>query len=305
MLIMHEVEKRIHRRYLADGLNLHATDGSLYALVGKNGSGKTSAMRLCAGLIEPDRGTITIQGLLMDKKENRKKRSSLIGYMDEHSCVVPGLKTLEYLEFYAHIGGKYGLSARERCMELLWMAGLERRADALMGSLAQGTLRQIEFLRTLIHRPPLLLLDEPFADMTTQERQMIQEILSQLAAEGATIVLTSSSIPDVLEFCHQIGLIDEGHMLAEGSRDEVMGKIRESAPLYMEIRNRQELAVQLLYGNPKVTSLTYDRNYFMVHYGGTPEEETLLLRQLIDAGVGVSSFHRGQGSMEDLSSRLA
>lgn len=94
-------------------------------------------------------------------------------------------------------------------------------------------------------------------------------------------------------------------MLAEGSRDEVMGKIRESAPLYMEIRNRQELAVQLLYGNPKVTSLTYDRNYFMVHYGGTPEEETLLLRQLIDAGVGVSSFHRGQGSMEDLSSRLA
>ncbi len=305
MLIMHEVEKRIHRRYLADGLNLHATDGSLYALVGKNGSGKTSAMRLCAGLMEPDRGTITIQGLLMDKKENRKKRSSLIGYMDEHSCVVPGLKTLEYLEFYAHIGGKYGLSARERCMELLWMAGLERRADALMGSLAQGTLRQIEFLRTLIHRPPLLLLDEPFADMTTQERQMIQEILSQLAAEGATIVLTSSSIPDVLEFCHQIGLIDEGHMLAEGSRDEVMGKIRESAPLYMEIRNRQELAVQLLYGNPKVTSLTYDRNYFMVHYGGTPEEETLLLRQLIDAGVGVSSFHRGQGSMEDLSSRLA
>lgn len=305
MLIMHEVEKRIHRRYLADRLNLHATDGSLYALVGKNGSGKTSAMRLCAGLMEPDRGTITIQGLLMDKKENRKKRSSLIGYMDEHSCVVPGLKTLEYLEFYAHIGGKYGLSARERCMELLWMAGLERRADALMGSLAQGTLRQIEFLRTLIHRPPLLLLDEPFADMTTQERQMIQEILSQLAAEGATIVLTSSSIPDVLEFCHQIGLIDEGHMLAEGSRDEVMGKIRESAPLYMEIRNRQELAVQLLYGNPKVTSLTYDRNYFMVHYGGTPEEETLLLRQLIDAGVGVSSFHRGQGSMEDLSSRLA
>ncbi len=305
MLIMHEVEKRIHRRYLADGLNLHATDGSLYALVGKNGSGKTSAMRLCAGLMEPDRGTITIQGLLMDKKENRKKRSSLIGYMDEHSCVVPGLKTLEYLEFYAHIGGKYGLSARERCMELLWMAGLERRADALMGSLAQGTLRQIEFLRTLIHRPPLLLLDEPFADMTTQERQMIQEILSQLAAEGTTIVLTSSSIPDVLEFCHQIGLIDEGHMLAEGSRDEVMGKIRESAPLYMEIRNRQELAVQLLYGNPKVTSLTYDRNYFMVHYGGTPEEETLLLRQLIDAGVGVSSFHRGQGSMEDLSSRLA
>ena len=305
MLIMHEVEKRIHRRYLADGLNLHATDGSLYALVGKNGSGKTSAMRLCAGLMEPDRGTITIQGLLMDKKENRKKRSSLIGYMDEHSCVVPGLKTLEYLAYYAHIGGKYGLSARERCMELLWMAGLERRADALMGSLAQGTLRQIEFLRTLIHRPPLLLLDEPFADMTMQERQMIQEILSQLAAEGTTIVLTSSSIPDVLEFCHQIGLIDEGHMLAEGSRDEVMGKIRESAPLYMEIRNRQELAVQLLYGNPKVTSLTYDRNYFMVHYGGTPEEETLLLRQLIDAGVGVSSFHRGQGSMEDLSSRLA
>lgn len=304
MLIMRDVTKKIRRRYLADGLNLHVEGGSLYALVGKNGSGKTSALKLGAGILEPDSGSVLIDGLSMDNRENRRQRSRLIGYMDEGSVGYPNLKVMEYLEFYSHACGYYGLSARERCLELLWMAGLERRADTLMGNLSESTLRQLEFLRTLLHHPPLLLLDSPFSGMDTHERLLTQEIMSQLTAEGTTIVLTSSSIPEILDFCHHIGLIDEGRMLAEGTRDEVMGKIRESAPLYMEIRSGQEKAVRLLHENPRVRSLTYDRNYFMIHYPGDPEQEVLLLKELVEAGVGVSSFHRGQGSLEDLSSRM-
>lgn len=305
MLIMREVVKKVRRHYLADGLNLHAPGGSLYALVGRSGSGKTAALKLCAGMMDPDSGTVLINGLSMHDRENRKKRSRLIGYMDEINSSYPNLHVIEYLEFYSHVYGFYGLSARERCLELLWMAGLERKADTLLVNLSESAQRQLEFLRTLIHHPPLLLLDNPFDKMATQERQLTQEIMSRLAAEGTTIVLTSSSIPHVLDFCHNIGLIEEGRMLAEGTRDEVMRKIRESAPLYMEIRSGQEKAVQMLYQNPKVKSLTYDRNYFMVHYSGDQEEEVQLLKELIDAGIGVSSFHRGQGSLEDLASHLS
>jgi len=304
MLYMRAVTKKIRQKYLADELNLHAEEGSLYALVGPSGSGKTSALKLCSGILEPDSGTIQINGILMNRKEHRKRRSRLVGYMDEYNGVYPNLRVLEYLEFYAHTYGYYGLSARERCLEVLRMAGMERRAEIPMENLPESALRQLEFLRTLLHRPPLLLLDNPFAGMDMYERMMTQEIMSQLAADGMTIVLTSESIPEILEFSHQIGLMGEGRMLAEGTREEVMDKIRATAPLYLEVRCEQERTVRLLRDNPRVHSLTWDRNYFVVHFEGNQEQEARLLRELVDAGIEICSFHRGQGSLKDLSSYL-
>lgn len=304
MLYMRAVTKKIKHKYLADALDLHAEEGSLYALVGPSGSGKTAALKLCSGIMKPDSGTILINGISMSRNENRKKRSRLIGYMDEHNGVYPNLRVLEYLEFYAHAYGYYGLSARERCLEVLRMAGMERRAEIPMENLPESALRQLEFLRTILHRPPLLLLDDPFSGMDMYERMLTQEILSQLAAEGTTIVLTSKSIPEILEFSHHIGLLGEGRMLAEGTREEVMEKIRVTAPLYLEVRSEQEKTVKLLHDNPRVRSLTWDRNYFVVHFDGNQEQEAKLLRELVDAGIEICSFHRGQGSLEDLSSYL-
>ncbi len=304
MLYMKSVTKKIRQKYLADALDLHAEEGSLYALVGPSGSGKTSALKLCSGILKPDAGTIVIHGISMKYRENRKKWGRLIGYMDEHNGVYPNLSVLEYLEFYTHVYGYYGLSARERCLEVLRMAGMERRADTPMENLPESTLRQLEFLRTLLHRPPLLLLDNPFAGMDMYERLLTQEILSQLASEGTTIVLTSESIPEILEFSHQIGVMGEGRMLAEGTREEVMDKIRAIAPLYLEVRNEQEKTVRMLRDNPRVQSLTWDRNYFVVHFAGNQEQEARLLKELIDEGIEICSFHRGEGSLEDLSSHL-
>jgi ABC-2 type transport system ATP-binding protein len=184
------------------------------------------------------------------------------------------------------------------------MAGMERRAETRMDDLPESALRQLEFLRTLLHGPRLLLLDEPFAGMDTYERTVTQEILSGLAAEGVTIVLTSGKIQEILEFCHSIGVLGDGRMLAQGTREEIMGQIRASAPLYMEIRNGQEEAIRLLRNNPDVLSLTYDRNYFVIHYAGNQEQEAALLRRLIEAGIEVSSFHRGEGNPEELSRHL-
>ncbi len=305
MLYMKAVTKKIRQKYLTDALDLHAETGSLYALVGPSGSGKSSALKLCSGILKPDAGTILINGISMNHRENWKRRNRLIGYMDEHNGVYPNLRVLEYLEFYAHVYGYYGLSARERCLEVLRVAGIERRAETLVENLPESTLRQLEFLRTLIHRPPLLLLDNPFAGMDMYERLVTQEILSQLAADGATIVLTSESFQGILEFSHQIGVISEGRMLAEGTREEVMDKIRATAPIYLEVCNDQEKTVKLLHDHKQVQSLTWNRNYFVVHFNGNQMQEAELLRELVGAGIEVSSFHRGEGRLEDLNSYLS
>lgn len=305
MLYMNSVTKKEKNKYLVDGFDLHAPRGSLYALLGAPGSGKSAVLKLAAGLMKPDRGTVTVDGIVMEDEENRKKKSRIVGYMDQENGIYPRLRVLEYLEFYAHIYGFYGLSARERCLELLRMADLERRADTAMDDLPDSSLRCMEFLRTLMHNPPLLLLDAPFLGMDSHDRMMVQEILSQLAAQGTTVVMTSSALTDGMDFCQSIGLIDGGRMMAQGSREEVMGKVRESAPLYIEIGNEREKAVRLLHDDPCVKSLAYDKNYFRVHYAGNRAQEAELLRHLIEEGIAVGSFHRGQGSLEELISHLA
>lgn len=304
MLYLNSVTKRVKQRYLADSLDLHAPKGGIYALLGTPGSGKSAALKLAAGLLVPESGSVVIDGLPMDDKENIGKRSRLIGYMDQENGLYPKLRVLEYLEFYAHVYGYYGLSARERCLELLRMADLERRADTAMDNLPDSALRCLEFLRTLIHHPPLLLFDVPFLGMDGHDRMMVQEILTELEAEGTTIVLTSSALTEIVDISRSIGLISEGRMMAEGSKEEVLAKVRESAPLYIEIGSGRDKAVSLLYGDPGVKSLSYDGSHFRVHYAGSQEEEAKLLALLVKEGITVGSFHRGQGSLEELVERL-
>ena len=128
MLEMSQVAFQIKKKTIVDELSLHVQSGSFYGLLGRKGSGKTTVLRLCAGLLEPASGRILVNGLEPYQRENRRARIRLIGYMGPQDGYFPRLQVMEYLEVYAHTMGLYGLSARERCMEMLQLAGLERKA---------------------------------------------------------------------------------------------------------------------------------------------------------------------------------
>ena len=286
-------------------LNLHTRRGSLYALVGEAGSGKSTALKLAAGLLLPESGRILIDGCSMDTRANRRRRHLPIGYVGRRNEWDPGLKLIEFLEFYAHIYGKYGLSGRDHCMELLKMAGLERRAESLMGSLPRSVLRQAEILRALIHRPRLLLADAPFSGMDPRERNMTEEIMRQLCAEGMTIVITCSSLADTAMLCDSVGLIRQGRLFAEGNRERVVARLKARAPVYAEVTGDPETAAAFFRDDPEVLSFSWYGNRFRLRFDGSPEQEAALLSRIEAAGIRLSSFYRGQAELEEAAGILS
>ena len=132
MLSVNQLTFKVKNKTLIDELTLNVTPGSFYALLGRKGSGKTTLLRLCSGLLEPQSGNIYINGMDVSKRENKKNILRILGYMGSQDGYFPRLQVMEYLEVYAHAQGLYGLAARERCMEVLQMGHLERRAEQLV-----------------------------------------------------------------------------------------------------------------------------------------------------------------------------
>ena len=185
MLSVNQLTFKVKNKTLIDELTLNVTPGSFYALLGRKGSGKTTLLRLCSGLLEPQSGNIYINGMDVSKRENKKNILRILGYMGSQDGYFPRLQVMEYLEVYAHAQGLYGLAARERCMEVLQMGHLERRAEQLVEEQSASVRRELSFLRAILHRPRLLLLDDPFNGMESAQKLAMEELFAILAKGSA------------------------------------------------------------------------------------------------------------------------
>ena len=152
MLSVNQLTFKVKNKTLIDELTLNVMPGSFYALLGRKGSGKTTLLRLCSGLLEPQSGNIYINGMDVSKRENKKNILRILGYMGSQDGYFPRLQVMEYLEVYAHAQGLYGLAARERCMEVLQMGHLERRAEQLVEEQSASVRRELSFLRAILHK---------------------------------------------------------------------------------------------------------------------------------------------------------
>lgn len=300
MLVLEQVTKEIRHNKVVEELSLHVREGVFCGLLGKPGSGKSVVLGLCAGLLEPSCGNIRIDGCDMKSRENRKLRGRLVGYMGPKDGSYPRLQVLEYLEIYAHAAGLSGLSARQRCMEVLAMAGLERKSERPVEEQSVSVRRQLSLLRAIIHRPKLLLLDEPFAGTQAAQRMAMEELLTNLSAEGMTILMASGSLPEASGLCQELAIMEKGHIVTQGPVGEVLKRSRSEAPLYIRVCGKENKAMEVLHREPQVTSISVDGSHFLVHFLGNAREEAMLLARLAAEGIPVYSFCRGQSSLEDL-----
>ena len=303
MLSVNQLTFKIKKKTLIDELTLTVTPGNFYALLGRKGSGKSTLLRLCAGLLEPQSGKIYINGMDMAKRENKKSILRLMGYMGAQDGYFPRLQVMEYLEVYAHAQGLYGLAARERCMEVLQMGHLERKAEQLVEEQPVSIRRELSFLRAILHRPRLLLLDDPFVGMESAQKLAMEEMFAILAEEETTVLMASQSLPDAAQLCSEIGIIEKGRIISEGNLSEILRQARSEALLYLRVCDSPELAVAILRKEKLVRTISRDGKFIVMHFAGGIEDEAALLEKLVDNGVKVYSFSRGQSSLENLLER--
>jgi ABC-2 type transport system ATP-binding protein len=195
-----------------DGVNLHIKTGEIYGLLGPNGAGKTTLIRAIVGLVAPDAGTVTVLGRRMPDVDNLRN----VGYMTQQAALYPGLSVEENLEFFAAING----AEEQGVTDALKLVRLDDRRKSVVATLSGGMRQRCSLACALVHKPNLLLLDEPTVGVDPQLRVQFWEDFRRMAESGTTIIV-SSHVMDEAERCQRLGLIQYGKVLAEGSPNEV------------------------------------------------------------------------------------
>jgi ABC-2 type transport system ATP-binding protein len=194
-----------------DGVTLRVRHGEIYGLLGPNGAGKTTLIRAIVGLIAPSGGTVTVLGQRIPNLNILRQ----IGYMTQAAALYPGLSVEENVQFFAAIN-----SAEGGVDDVLKLVELDDRRKSVVATLSGGMRQRCSLACALVHKPHLLLLDEPTVGVDPQLRVQFWEEFRRMADAGTTIIV-SSHVMDEAERCQRLGLVQYGRILAEGSPDEV------------------------------------------------------------------------------------
>lgn len=222
---IHNLTRRFGSLTAVDHLNLEVTPGEIFGLVGPDGAGKTTTLRLLCGLLDPTEGDIRIAGY--DVGREIAKVKDHIGYMAQRFALYNDLSVQENMRFYADL---FGLSKREQqelMPRLFQMTRMAPFRDRLAGKLSGGMKQKLALMCTLLHRPQLLFLDEPTNGVDPVSRRDFWAILYDLVQEGVTIFVTTAYL-DEAERCNRVGLMYRGRLIRCASPDALRQEIEES-----------------------------------------------------------------------------
>src|SRR6056297_581246 len=288
-----QLEKRFGHFTAVDKITFNIHSGSIFGLLGANGAGKSTTIRMLCGLLPPSGGSASVAGVDVNTKPERVKRS--IGYMSQEFFLYKDLTVDENIRFF---GGVYGLSnskLRERREWILSMSGLADRHDSLTSELSGGMKQRLALGCAVIHSPQIVFLDEPTGGVDPVSRREFWRLINQFAAEGTTVLVTTHYL-DEAEYCNDIVFMHAGKIVAAGSPSYIKREYRKGD--FIEIVSNQPLeAVSLLKQIPQ----TVDVSLFgtKIHLHGTLSGE-LVRGKLEEAGIGVESIHPIQPGLEDV-----
>jgi ABC-2 type transport system ATP-binding protein len=215
--------KRFGNRTAVDGVGFEIAPGETYGLLGPNGAGKTTSVSMICGLLEPDAGEVIVAGMQVRPGATRAKAS--IGLVPQEIALYPDLSGRENLRFFGQLYGLAGKTIAGRIDSVLEVVGLADRASERVDKYSGGMKRRLNIAAGLLHQPKLLILDEPTVGVDPQSRNAILENVEKLAAEGMAVLYTTHYMEEAERLCDRVGIIDEGKIIAEGTRRELTAKI--------------------------------------------------------------------------------
>jgi ABC-2 type transport system ATP-binding protein len=231
-LACRDLVKAYGDRTAVDGLSLTVDAGEAYGLLGPNGAGKSTTIRMICGLLRPDAGTVEVSQEVggADGAAGQGAAPSL-GYVPQELALFPTLSLWENLEFWGRMLGVERRERRGRIDEALESVGLASRAADRVDRTSGGMQRRLNLAAALVHRPKLLVLDEPTVGVDAQSRASLLETIGRLRDQGTAVLYTSHHLDEAERLCDRVGIIDHGRMLAEGEPAALSAE-RGAADLY-------------------------------------------------------------------------
>lgn len=283
-----------------DDLTLSVPAGEVFGLVGPNGAGKTSTFRVLTTLMEPTYGEVFLNGV--DAFEDIESARRIIGYMPDLAPVPTDLKVWEFLDFHAAAYGLGGRTQRrERVAECLEEVVLSDQRDKWCKELSRGQTQRVVLAKTLLHRPRVLILDEPASGLDPLARRDLRHTLRKLAATGATVFVSSHILSELAEMCSSLCVMNRGRLLASGTIDQVRHQLGSTERvLTATLLTRHAEAGEWLSAQPAVHDLRIAGQQVIFGFKGSDEAQADLLAGLLQLGFRLRAFEEKRSSFEDL-----
>jgi ABC-2 type transport system ATP-binding protein len=280
-----------------DGLSLDVPAGTVFGFLGPNGSGKTTTIHLLLGLLEPTVGSARILGF--DSQTEAEEVRARTGALLEHEGLYEQMSAEDNLEFYGRVTRIPAPERRTRIKELLEQMGLWDRRRERVAKWSRGMKQKLALARSLIHRPPLVFLDEPTAGLDVVAAAALREELAALAErEGVTVFLTTHNMSEAERLCSRVAVIRQGKLLTVGHPDELR---RRSGGPQLEITGSgfSEEVLNTLRSQPDVSSVEVRNGHLLIHLSDELDV-TPLISAVVNAGGRVDEVRRGKASLEEV-----
>lgn len=300
MIEIRDLTKRYGSFTALDHLNLTLEEGVVFGFVGANGAGKSTTFSILATLLSPTSGDALINGksVIKESKEVRKQ----IGYMPDFFGVYDQLKVDEYLDFY---GASYGIGVAERKVlipQLLELVNLTSKRFEYVDLLSRGMKQRLCLARALIHDPKVLILDEPASGLDPRARVEMRDILRNLKSMGKTILISSHILPELAEMCDEIGVIDNGKLIAHGNVSSIQAQLQGEKRIVVKVTDRVNEVRAFLEEDPLVSSIDVIDNRLEIafNYRGTNADQVALLKKAMLANLPIYALSEEEKDLEDV-----
>lgn len=294
---LNDLSKEFSAVKALDNLSLEVPSGTIFGFLGPNGAGKTTTIRLLLGLMEPTSGQAQVFGF--DSQTEAEKIRAKTGALLEHTGIYEQMSAEDNLEFFGRVFHMTASERKERIQELLSRMGLWERRKERAGLWSRGMKQKLALARTMLHRPSLILLDEPTAGLDVQAAVAIRNDLEALVSEqDVTIFLTTHNMTDAERLCDQVAIIKNGKLLAEGKPDDLRATAG-SAQVEITGSGFNEPVLQRLRSHRNVTSVKAENNHLTIDL---MEEKLIpeLITILVNNGAQIEEILRQKASLEDV-----
>ncbi len=283
-------------------LDLHIAAGEMFGFIGPNGAGKSTTIRFLATLLRPSRGTGVVAGCDVVGDPVGVRRN--IGYMPDNFGVYDGMKVWEFLDFFAVAYGIGKTQRRQSIANLLELLDLMHKRDDFVNSLSRGMKQRLCLAKTLVHDPPVLILDEPSSGLDPRARIEMKALFKELRRMGKTILISSHILTELADCCTSIGIIERGQLLMHGPIGDVYRKIRRNRIVEIEFVDRAETGLSILRSHAALRSLDVDpkgaSQSIVAELETNDEGLASLLESLIGQGVRLRKFNDKDPTLEDV-----
>jgi ABC-2 type transport system ATP-binding protein len=291
--------KRYGDLVAVDQLNLKIESGEMFGFIGPNGAGKSTTIRFLATLLKATSGEGMVNGFRVTKQPLDVRRS--IGYMPDNFGVYDGMKVWEFLDFFA-VAYQIPRSRRKQVIgDVLELLDLTGKRNAFVNSLSRGMKQRLCLAKTLVHDPPVLILDEPASGLDPRARVEVKALLKELRRMGKTILISSHILSELADCCTSIGIIERGKLLMQGPIDEVYHRIQRNRILEIRfLSGSLEAGVSILRSMPQTREVQIEDNRVTAELAGDDQDVAGLLERLVAGGVRMHSFADKEPTLEDV-----